>query len=200
MYRQETVLRCCGGDSGCGGDGWSGKCKQQRPARWARRRLRSDSSEPTTDDRRPKYRRVSGRTTSSIELPATADDDDDDEVCSGRDPGPDAELAECWRQTLTGLSATGNAERRHDCSCSNCAGSSGGNCDDSSTVSGAALAASGDRGRRPVKVPPAITLSNWTVISNSSLRDVDSEDLRDELVGYAIDASAMTITGETTYY
>jgi len=193
VYRQETVLRCCGGDSGCGGDGWPGKSKQQRPARWARRRLRSDSSEPTTDDRRPKYRRVSGRTTSSIELPATADDDDDDEICSGPGPGPNAELANCWRRALTELSATGNTERRHDSSCSNSAGSSGGNCDDSS-------AASGDRGRRPVKVPPAIALSNWTVISNSSLRDVDSEDLRDELVGYATDASAMTINGETTYY
>lgn len=195
------MLRCCGGDSGCGGDGWPGKCKQQRPARWARRMLRSDSSEPTTDDRRPKYRRVSGRTTSSIELPATADDDeDDDEVCSGRSPGPDAELADCWRRALTGLSATGNTERRHDSCCSNSAGSSGGNCDDSSAASGPALAASGDHGRRPVKVPPAIALSNWTVISNSSLRDVDCEDLRDELVGYATDTSAMTIVGETTYY
>lgn len=197
------MLRCCGGDSGCGGDGWPGKCKQQRPARWARRRLRSDSSEPTTDDRRPKYRRVSGRTTSSIELPATADDeddDDDDEVCSGRGPGPNAELADCWRRALTRLSATRNIERRHDSkSSSNSAGSSGGNCD-SSAASGPALAASGDRGRRPVKVPPTIALSNWTVISNSSLRDVDSEDLRDELVGYATDASAMTIAGETTYF
>ncbi|KAE9532109.1 hypothetical protein AGLY_010311 [Aphis glycines] len=80
---KETVLRCCGGD------GWPGKCKQQRPARWTRRMLRSDSSEPTTDDRRPKYRRVSGRTTSSIELPATADDDeDDDEFAVAEVPAP----------------------------------------------------------------------------------------------------------------
>jgi len=97
------------------------------------------------------------------------------------------------------MSATGNGERRHDSSCSNSAGSSGGNCDDSSATSGAALAASGDRGRRPVKVPPAIALSNWTVISNSSLRDADSEDLRDELVSYVTDASA-TIADKTTYY
>jgi len=45
-----------------------------------------------------------------------------------------------------------------------------------------------------VKVPPAIALSNWTVISNSSLKDVDGDDLRDELVGYAADAS-VTIAG-----
>jgi hypothetical protein len=97
------------------------------------------------------------------------------------------------------LTAAGNAERRHDSSCSNSAGSSGGNCDDSSAASGAALAATGARGRRPVKAPPAIALSNWTVISNSSLKDVDSDDLRDELVGYAADHSA-AIRGETTYY
>lgn len=30
-----------------------------------------------------------------------------------------------------------------------------------------------------------MALSNWTMISNSSLRDVDGDDLRDELVGYA---------------
>ncbi|XP_026815961.1 pyrokinin-1 receptor-like isoform X1 [Rhopalosiphum maidis] len=196
---KETVLRCCGGDSGCGGDGWTGKGgKQQRPARWARRRLRSDSSEPTTDDRRPKYRRVSGRTTSSVDFPATADeiddDDDDDEVCDDGSPVADAgQLADCgWRRSLTGLSATGNAERRHDSSCSNSAGSSGGNCDDTSAPAGA-------RGRRLVKAPPAIALSNWIVISNSSLKDVDSDDLRDELVGYAADHSA-AIRGETTYY
>ncbi|XP_025199720.1 pyrokinin-1 receptor-like isoform X1 [Melanaphis sacchari] len=190
---KETVLRCCGGDSGCGGDGWPGKGKQQRPSRWARRRrLHSDSSEPATDDRRPKYRRVSGRTTSSIDLPVTvtADDDDvDNEVCGGGSPGSD-----CWRRrrSLTGLSATGSAERRHDSSCSNSAGSSGGNCDEcsSATSDGPADA----RGRGPEKAPPAIALSNWTMISNSSLKDVDSDGLRDELVGYA------TTAGETKYY
>lgn len=39
--------------------------------------------------------------------------------------------------------------------------------------------------RRPAPVQPAALSSNWTMISNSSLRDVDGEDLRDELVGYA---------------
>lgn len=44
----------------------------------------------------------------------------------------------------------------------------------------------------PSQLPPSSSVtaaaalsSNWTVISNSSLRDVNSDDLRDELVGYA---------------
>ncbi|XP_022179126.1 uncharacterized protein LOC111039800, partial [Myzus persicae] len=183
---KETVLRCCGGDSGCSGDGWPGS-GQRGPAL---RRLRSDSSEPATDDRRPKYRRVSGRATSSIELPADDDDDDDEVVCSGggRHAPGGAGPADCWRRALTGSAADGNAKRRNDSAGSSGGGGNGGDDDDSSTTSGALV-------RHPVKVPPAIALSNWTVISNSSLKDVDADGLRDELVGYVADASAVAIAG-----
>ncbi|CAI6362262.1 unnamed protein product [Macrosiphum euphorbiae] len=194
---KETVLRCCGGDSGCSSDdGWTGS-GQRRPSRWARRRLRSDSSEPATDDRRPKYRRVSGRATSSVELPA---DDDDEVVCSGDSHHvPGAGLADCWRRALTGSAEGGNAKRHKGSSCYS-AGSGGGGSggrgpddDDESSTTSAPLG--GPRGPRLVKVPPAIALSNWTVISNSSLKDVDGDDLRDELVGYAADESVAIAGG-----
>lgn len=174
------MLRCCSGDSGCSGDGWPGS-GQRRPAL---RRLRSDSSEPATDDRRPKYRRVSGRATSSIELPA---DDDDEVACSGG-CHPGAGPTDCWRRPLTGSASDGNAKQRND-SAGSSGGGNGGDDDDSSTMSGA-------RERRPAKVPPAIALSNWTVISNSSLKDVDGDDLRDELVGYAAVASVAIAGGQ----
>ncbi|KAL5233737.1 hypothetical protein ACI65C_001147 [Semiaphis heraclei] len=191
---KETVLRCCGGDSSWSGDGWTGS-SQRRPGRWVRRRLRSDSSEPATDDRRPKYRRVSGRATSSVELPA---DDDDEVVCSaGGHHVPGAAITDCWRRALTGSVAAGNVKRRKDSSC-NSAGSSGGvneDDDDDTSTTSVQLGVAGARGPQPVKVPPAIVLSNWTVISNSSLKDVDGDDLRDELVGYVADTSVVAIAG-----
>lgn len=189
------MLRCCGaGDNGCNTDGWPGG--QRHPTRWMRRRLRSDSSEPVTDDRRPKYRRVSGRTTSSVELPA--DEDDDDEACNGG--GRD-----CWRRVVAtgsvgGRDDGGNATGRPSyCSTNGAAGSDGRDGRDS-VIAPASHAAvvGGVRGQRPTKAAPAIALSNWTVISNSSLKDVDGDDLHDELVGYEVDASAHRVTAPVT--
>ncbi|XP_050533498.1 pyrokinin-1 receptor-like isoform X2 [Daktulosphaira vitifoliae] len=51
-------------------------------------------------------------------------------------------------------------------------------------------------GKKPNNLPSPsqpivpIALSDWTMISNSSLKDVDGNDLRDELVGYAIVAAS----------
>jgi len=98
------------------------------------------------------------------------------------------------------VQAAGIVKQRNDSSC-NSAGSSGGvnggdddDDDDDTSTTSVQLGVAGARGPRHVKVPPAIALSNWTVISNSSLKDVDGDDLRDELVGYVADTS-VAITG-----
>jgi len=146
---------------------------------------------------------VSGRATSSVELPADDDDGDGDEVvCGGGGHHvPGAGLADCWRRALTGSVEGGNARRHNVSSCSSAGsagrgnGGGGGDDDDESSTTSAPLGGAGARGQRLVKVPPAIALSNWTVISNSSLKDVDGDDLRDELVGYAADASVAIAGG-----
>lgn len=190
------MLRCC--DGGCSSDdGWPGS-SQRRLSRWARSRLRSDSSEPATDDRRPKFRRESGRATSSVELPAEDDDGDEIACNGGGHHAPGSRLADCWRRALTGSAEDGNAKRHNDSNSYSVRSGGGGNGgddddDESSTTSGRFGAAGA---QRPVKVPPAIALSNWTVISNSSLKDVDGDDLRDELVGYTADASVAIAGGQ----
>jgi len=141
---------------------------------------------------------VSGRATSSVELPADDDDGDGDEVvCSGGGHHvPGAGLADCWRRALTGSAEGGNAKRHKDSSCYSAGSGGGGDDDDETSTTSASLGGVGPRGPRLVKVPPAIALSNWTVISNSSLKDVDGDDLRDELVGYVADASVAIAGGQ----
>jgi len=150
---------------------------------------------------------VSGRTTSSVELPV--EDCDDDEVRNGSgvaDVSAAARLANSWWRSLTGSAGVGDDSGRRRMCDSNGAGSNPGGNDGGGgggPKSSAPLAAScaGARGQRPANVPPAaIALGDWTVISNSSLKDVNGDDLRDELVGYyddAADASPSVATAAT---
>lgn len=165
------MLRCCrSGDNGADGlSGGYGGDYRRRGSRWSSGggggSKRGGNSSAAADDRRQMYRRVSGRTTSSsVELAAP----------SVHATAPSAGLADCWRRALSGRSAGG---------CSGATGDTGAGRrrDDESSGSGGA-----DLGRGPVAQVTATTTlsSNWTMISNSSLKDVDGDDLRDELVGY----------------
>lgn len=208
LYRQETMLRCCGGSGD--GDGWSGggftagcgcasDCgdggQQRRRARWRRARqwrlgVGGDTSTvgATEDDGRrpPKYSRVSGRTTSTSVDDRRDDDDDDDNnyvaVVDERRPSAAAVgMADCWRRALKLSTGDGSSSA-----------SDGGVGNDDS---GGTTTPPPARIRGPA---PPMAVSNWTMISNSSLKDVDGDDLRDELVGYGHDVAAADVTSMVT--
>lgn len=195
------MLRCCGGD----GDGRpSGRSEQLRWQRNRRRLLRGDGDPPSSGAAdhggggvlRQEYRRVSGRTAStSVELSSDGDRTDVD-TATATAATTAVGLAECWRRALNGSAAgagggggclgagsgrPGNDvdDDAEDCCCGCCCGYSS---DNGSTT--------------PVRDGrlPAAVLSNWTMISNSSLRDVDGDDLRDELVGYAVNGTPAIIS------
>lgn len=171
------MLRCCGGDSGGGGRNGDGG-RGLRPGCWEPRRRSDSSATAYGGGRRQKYRRVSGRTCSSVELPVDVD-------VTAAAP-PTTGLADCWRRVLKGPTAGGVG--------SSSGGGSSGSSGGSSTARSARV--HGDGGHQPAVGPMA--QSSWTMISNSSLKDVDSDDLRDELVGYAVDAATITTTTTTT--
>lgn len=186
------MLRCCRSskrtDSSYGGavsDG-IGVQEQREPWRWRlrrrnrhrRRRRPSDSSVAATADvRRQKYRRVSGRATSSFEL--SADDGrltvaDDYAVAvvdrarsSSSASSTSVGLADCWRRVLNVGGARKTARHRVRDDYDDDDGSSG-----SPPVR---LCGGAQRSAGPVAI------SNWTMISDSSLKDVDCDDLREEL-------------------
>lgn len=184
------MLRCCrgGGDR----DRWPGGGDRRRRSGWRSVSRRGDSS-AAADDRRKEYRRASGRTLSSAEL-AVADSGrlhDDTATAAAAATvdatGPDvaAGLADCCWRTLTGRLTGGGG---------GCAtqwnrggGCSGGPGDGSVTVP-----AHGRGGHQQRPTGTATVLSNWTMISNSSLKDVDSDELRAELVGYDDDPTTTT--------
>lgn len=203
LLRQETVLRCCGGGVDEGGQ-WTGRGAEWRLRRrpqWRRRRTCDGVSfVDTTDGRRQEYRRVSGRTSSSIELPA----DNVHGGCVGDQPGSVVAaaattavdhrssavgLTDCWRRTL--MRRSGGGPDRSSTQREMSTGSTAG-CDDDEDddVGGAGEGADSTTPpaqyfRHPASDNPMALSSNWTMVSNSSLRDVDGEDLRNELVGYA---------------
>ncbi|XP_025404902.1 pyrokinin-1 receptor-like isoform X1 [Sipha flava] len=194
---KETVLRCCGGD----GDGRPSSRSEQ--LRWQRSRgqlLHGDGDPPSPGAAdhglgggrwwRQEYRRVSGRTAStSVELSSDGDRADvgTSTAAAGTTATTAAGLAECWRRTLKGSAngAEGIAARR---GCDGCSGRPRNDADDCCSC---CCCCRTDSSTTPVRDDrlPAAALSNWTVISNSSLRDVDGDDLRDELVGYAVDGT-----------
>lgn len=207
LYRQETMLRCCGGAgngdgrsrcsgfaagcrcaSGCGGGGQ----RRRRRARWIRARQWRLSGVSSTvgaseDDGRPppKYSRVSGRTISSSVDDRRDDDDGNDVVVAAVDERRPSSavfgLTDCWRRALK-LSTGGGGD-------GSSASDAVGNEDSGGTTTPPA------RIRGPA--PPA-AVSNWTMISNSSLKDVDGDDLRDELVGYG-DVAATTAANDVRW-
>lgn len=191
LYGQATALRCC--RDGQDGDGLYGSDRRGR----GRHRTSDGSlrrgcySSVAAGDRRQMYGRVSGRTTSSsVEFVAPA---------IHRAATPAAGLTDCWRRALRGRSTGGDGV---------------GGCDDGGLASGAedgrrndedrdgggggvaarytdrngpiAVRAANERRRRRGSAGqlPETVSSNWTVVSNSSLKDVDGGDLRDELIGY----------------
>lgn len=190
------MLRCCRG----GGD------RDRRPSdgdRWRRNGWRSVSrrgdSSAAADDQRQKYRRVSARTLSSVEL-AIADNgrlhDGTTATAVPATAGPDASagLADCCWRSLTGRLTGGGggcaAQRDHS---GGGGGAHGGHGDGSATTP---LHGRGGQ-QRPSGTPTA--LSNWTMISNSSLKDVDGDELRAELVGYDDDPTTTTTSATADY-
>lgn len=150
------------------------------------RRGHGDSTAAADHLERRKYRRVSGRTLSSVELAV------DDVVASGPDSA--AGLADCCWRTLTGRlpggGCGGGCATAHRNLSSGSSGETVVRADDSTTSPAHARGGGGGGGGGHQR--PAVALSNWTMISNSSLKDVDGNDLRDELVGYDDDPTTTT--------
>lgn len=180
------MLRCCrgGGDR----DRWPGDGDRWRRSGWRSVSRRGDSS-AAADDQRQKYRRVSGRTLSSVELAVTDNDRLHDTVTAA--PDATARLADCCWRTLTGRLAGGG------CGCASRRDHSGGGSSGGGHVDGSTTPPVHARGGHQCPTATPAALSNWTMISNSSLKDVDSDDLRAELVGY--DDDPMTTTTTTDY-
>lgn len=214
--RDERTGSFCGGAVGHGVGGqeqqwpretWRWRLRRRNRRRRRRRRQPSDSSVAATADvRRQKYRRVSGRTSSSFELSA-----DDGRVTVAGDyavtvvdptrslsstSSSSVGLADCWRRVLT-ISVAENSARhrvRDDYGDDDDGGGS-------SSPPPARLRRGVQRSAGPV------ALSNWTMISDSSLRDADCDDLHEELFGRgyieispAITSTAANIPATTAHF
>lgn len=80
-------------------------------------------------------------------------------------------------------------------------------CESTGSSTGSSVGGDGDGGGRGSTTTTPMdaatrrpALSDWTMISNSSLKDVDGDDLRDELVGYYAAAAVADHTVVDEYY
>lgn len=203
LHRQETMLRCCGGSSNGGERSGSERWRRRR---WRRGRRNRDPTVVATDGLWQKYKRVSGRTFSSVDVPTDDDGPTDDSAVTGERQST-VGLADCWLRALKGRlggSIIDGGSTHREMSTASTGDNDDDNDDDGGGVNGDNVGGdpaapptrsqNGSDNRHAARVASMTLSSNWTMISNSSLRDVNGEDLRDELFGY-VDAMGATGSG-----